>query len=519
MQHYQRLQEYLEQSADLYPEKIALICHEASYSYAVIETRANQLASAFKRLGVKRGDRIVICAGNTVETVISFWATLKASAIVSIISPELTSSKKEYVLKDTDARIFITQPKDTLIQKILDASPELITILINTKSPIKNKNIYTFSQIEEMGDTTRLEPLNIDIDLASIIYTSGSTGEPKGVMLTHRNILAASNSINAYLEHKFEDRFISSLPLSFDYGLYQMIMSFSVAATLILEKDLFLPIKFLKKIQEYRATIVPAVPTLLTLLYDSQRMGKYDLCTVTRVTNTGAALTLKHIDMISELFPKAKIHSMYGLTECKRCTHLPPEAINRKPLSVGKAIPNTEMWIIDMTGNRLPSGHIGQLVIRGSTVMQGYWKKPKETDEKLKPGLLPNERVLYTGDYGWIDEEDFFHFTAREDDIIKTRGQKVSPKEIEDFLMTIDSIKEVAVIGIPDLVYGEAIIVFVAPKTGELNKSMILDYCRNSLESFRQPNKILVLKSLPKNLNGKIDKVELRSAYLGNKYA
>ena len=214
--------------------------------------------------------------------------------------------------------------------------------------------------------------------------------------------------------------------------------------------------------------------------------------------------------MLKDIFPKARIYSMYGLTECKRCTYLPPKDIDRKPSSVGIAIPNTEMWIVDEEGNKVPAGTIGQLVIRGATVMKGYWEKPEATAKKLKPGPLPGEQVLYTGDYCKMDEEGYLYFIGRMDDIIKSRGEKVAPKEVESVLMNIPGVKEAAVIGVPDEILGQAVKAFVVLEEGtELTEKQLQNECQSRLENFMVPKYIVTALSLPKTDTGKIKKTGL----------
>jgi acyl-CoA synthetase (AMP-forming)/AMP-acid ligase II len=238
--------------------------------------------------------------------------------------------------------------------------------------------------------------------------------------------------------------------------------------------------------------------------------GTFDLSSIRYVTNTAAALPVKHVLALRDLFPTAKIFSMYGLTECKRCTYLPPQDLARKPDSVGIAIPNTELWIVDEHDRRLPPGQVGQLVIRGATVMRGYWDKPEATAKKLRPGPLPGEAVLYTGDLCRLDDDGYLYFVSRTDEVIKSRGEKVPPKEVESTLLGISGVREAAVIGVPDDVLGSAIKAFVVPEPGVvLDVSMLQRECRARLESFKVPHQIELRAALPRSSNGKIAKSEL----------
>jgi acyl-CoA synthetase (AMP-forming)/AMP-acid ligase II len=254
----------------------------------------------------------------------------------------------------------------------------------------------------------------------------------------------------------------------------------------------------------------PGVPTIFAILAEMKTLSGYDLSKVRFVTNTAAALPVKHILALKKIFPGARIFSMYGLTECKRCTYLPPEDLDRKPASVGIAIPNTEMWIVDENGTRLPPNSVGQLVIRGATVMKGYWEKPQATAEKLKPGPLPGEQVLYTGDYCRMDEEGYLYFVARMDDIIKSRGEKVAPKEVEAVLFDIDGVKEAAVIGVPDELLGQAVKAFVVLEQGvTMSEKEIQRRCQDKLESFIVPKHVEFVRELPRTNTGKISKTGL----------
>jgi acyl-CoA synthetase (AMP-forming)/AMP-acid ligase II len=323
-------------------------------------------------------------------------------------------------------------------------------------------------------------------------------------------MLTAATSVSSYLEMREDDVVLAVLPLAFDYGLYQMIMSFRVGARLVLERSFTFPAAVLSKVIEEQVTGFPGVPTIFAVLSELRSLEKYDFSRIRYVTNTAAALTQKHLERLRQIFPRAQIFSMYGLTECKRCTYLPPADLARKPGSVGIAIPNTELWIVDEQDRRLPPGEVGQLVIRGATVMRGYWEKPEQTAKKLRPGPFPGELVLYTGDHCRLDEEGYLYFVGRMDDIIKSRGEKVAPKEVESVLVDLPGVKEAAVIGVPDEVLGQAVKAFVVLEAGAcLDERQLIRACQARLESFMVPKVVTLVESLPRTSTGKISKMGL----------
>ncbi|MFO0756267.1 MAG: class I adenylate-forming enzyme family protein [Byssovorax sp.] len=507
------LHDYLHDAAARLPSKIALVCQNRRLSYREIDAAANQLAHALVERGVARGDRVVVLCDNTPEAVIAFWAVLRANAVVSMVHPQTRVDKLAYLLNDCRASALVADGSFTpLVAEAAPRSPHLRTTIIAGRfdaerlSGVRSAVALQEAVAGHAGDRAPAR-LSIDIDLASIIYTSGSTGEPKGVMLTHRNMLTAAASICTYLRNTEDDIILGVLPLSFDYGLYQMIMAFRMGARLVLERSFAFPTQVLNRVVEERVTGFPGVPTIFAVMSDMKTLRDFDFSRVRYVTNTAAALPVKHILMLRELFPTARIYSMYGLTECKRCTYLPPEDIDRKPTSVGVAIPNTEMWIVDDDDHRVPPGTVGQLVIRGATVMAGYWEKPEATARKLRPGPIPGQVVLYTGDYCKMDEDGYLYFVGRMDDIIKSRGEKVAPKEIEHTLLAAPGVKEAVVIGIPDEVLGQAPLAFVVLEDGSSSSEALLRrHCQERLEGFKVPKSIVVRSALPRSPNGKIDK-------------
>lgn len=449
-------------------------------------------------------------ADNGPEAVIAFWATLKANAVVSMINPQTKTDKLAYLLRDSGAAALVTEARLWAVAKAAaERATELHTLVVagELRDAGARANVVAWAAAAR---DLRAEPPSrsaIDVDLAAIIYTSGSTGDAKGVMLTHRNMLTAASSITTYLENREDDVILGALPLAFDYGLYQMIMAFKIGARLVLERSFAYPADVLARVVSEGVTGFPGVPTMFALLAELESLGSYDFSKIRYVTNTAAALPVKHVMMLVRLFPQARIYSMYGLTECKRCTYLPPDDLDRKPTSVGVAIPNTELWLVDENDRRLGPGKVGQLVIRGATVMAGYWRKPEETAKKLRPGPLPGERVLYTGDYCRQDDEGYLYFVGRMDDIIKSRGEKVAPKEVESALVDVAGVKEAAVIGVPDPLLGQAVKAFVVLERGKALGAKDLEReCQRRLESFMVPKHIVFVDDLPKTATGKINK-------------
>lgn len=510
------LHDYVIGSAERLPSKIALVCQGQRLTYAEIDARSNALAHALVKRGVRRGERVLVFADNTVEAAIAFWSVLKADAVVAMVNPLTRSDKLLYLLNDCRAAALITEASltHTFSEAASRAAHLRSVIVAGPLDPERTgglPGITTWDAAVASERTDGPPPRKgIDIDLAALVYTSGSTGDPKGVMLTHRNMLTAATSITGLLENVEDDVILSVLPLAFNYGLYQMIMAFRTGARLVLERSFAYPAQVLNSVIEEGATGFPGVPTMFALLAEMKTLKSHDFSRMRYVTNTADTLGAKHIKVLKDLFPMARIYSMYGLTECKRCSYLPPDDIERKPASVGLAIPNTELWIVDENDSRLGPGEVGELVVRGATVMRGYWEKPEATAKKLRPGPLLGEMVLYTGDYCRLDDEGYLYFVDRMDDIIKSRGEKVAPKEVENVITNIEGVKEVAVVGVPDGILGQAVKAFVVLESGAtVTIRDIQRECQRKLESFMVPKHVELVAELPKTTTGKIKKTGL----------
>ena len=505
--------ELLEYSASLFPHKEALIYKGERLTYGNIECMANQLAHSLMDMGIQRGERVTIYLHNSIETVVAVFAILKAGAIFSVINRTTKFQKLAYILNDCEAKAIITDIEAMdMLTKNKDKVPYLESIYV-TKNQINKKfkaNTLSLPEIFATQKTVKPKNQNIDIDLAALIYTSGSTGNPKGVMLTHLNIISAATSITEYLENMSSDIIINVLPLSFDYGLYQVFMTFKFGGTLILEDSFSYPFAVIETILKEKVTGFPIIPTIASILIRLKNLKKYRFEHLRYITNTAAHLPTSHIYKLREIFTKTRIYCMYGLTECKRVSYLPPEQLDIRPTSIGKGMPNEEVYVVNQKGVRVAPGEIGELVVRGSNVMKGYWGLPEETAMMLKPGIYPWEQVLYTGDLFKIDEDGYLYFVARKDDIIKSRGEKISPKEIENVISNIPSVAEVAVVGVKDEMLGQAIkAIIVKNHDYLLTKEEVKNYCAQNLEDIMVPQIIEFREDLPKTATGKVKKLEL----------
>ena len=399
------VEQFLQDSAARVPDKTALVCGSRRLTYRELSEEVDRVAALMREFGIRRGDRVAIYLENSVETIVSIFAALKAGGVFILIHPTVKAPKVEYLLNNSRAVALICDERHARrLDGTWRAAAHLRTVVVTDGNglPETGKTTIAFAQSPTPRSRGRIAR-NIDIDLAALVYTSGSTGRPKGVMLTHLNILSAAASIAAYLELTADDIILSALPLSFDYGLYQAILAFKVGATLVLERSFMYPHALLETLVRERATGFPIVPPVAAILRQLD-LAKYDLGALRYVTNTGAALPTSHVRALREALPHVSLYLMYGLTECKRVSFLPPSEVDNRPDSVGRGMPNEEVYIVDEQGKRLEAG-VGELVIRGSHVMKGYWEIPEETALVLKPGPLPGERVLFSGDIFRMDSE------------------------------------------------------------------------------------------------------------------
>ena len=498
-------------SASSHPEKIAVIVEGQAYTYSQLLEAVLRLKAALQDRGLKRGDRVAIYMDNTWPCIVSVYGVLLAGGAFFIINPQTKAEKLQFLLENSDAEILLTDGHIApvfvpVVQKISTVTHVIYSGTLKVLPDDDTGYAHFDKVLAENAPSEQFAPV-IPNDLAALLYTSGSTGNPKGVMQTHQAMVFAAWSLIEYLRLSPADKIMLVLPLAFDYGLYQLLMTIKLGATLIVERSFTFPAQIYNRMLDESITVFPGVPTIFAMMAATNRKKKIVFPSVTRITNTAAALAASLIPELKQIFPNALIYKMYGQTECKRISYLEPELVDSKPASVGKAIPGTELFLLSPEGKAVEHGESGILHVRGPHVMAGYWKQPEMTSHMLKDGLLPGERILCTHDRFHMDEEGFLYFEGRSDDIIKTRGEKVSPLEVENALQGISGIKEAAVIGVADETLGQVVKAFIVVEEGiAFKERQLKKMCLATLENFMVPQSIVCLAEMPKTQNGKIDK-------------
>jgi len=513
--HHRLVQDSLYESARLAGSKVALVSEGTRLSFEDLLSRSQRLARALQDRGLLSGDRVAVFMDNGVDAVVAIYGTWIAGGVVMVINPQTKSDKLAFLLADSSARFLLSQAslKRVFRAGLDELHPGLPLPLVMAAGGDPEGCAVTLEEVFRTTSADPLDPGSLATDLAALIYTSGSTGQPKGVMITHQNITFTLGSLIEYLRLGSGERILNLLPLAFDYGLYQLLMAVRLGATLILEQGFGYPAVLEKRIREESITVFPGVPTVFTTLLARAGEREISFPSVRTVTNTAAALAPGLVPGLQRLFPNALIFRMYGLTECKRVCYLEPEELAIRPESVGKAIPGTQTFLLDAEGRQAGPGETGILHVRGPHVMVGYWNQPEMTSEMLRPGRHPADRVLCTHDLFRMDVDGYLYFLGRSDDIIKSRGEKVSPVEVENVLHGISGVQDAAVVGVPDPDLGEAIRAFVSLVPGaQLTEREIRRACQGRLESFMVPQEIVVLAELPKTDTGKVRKKDLLNA-------
>src|SRR5712692_433508 len=510
----------LHTSARRAPEKEALVHGIERLNYLQLARRTTGLAKGLRRAGLNRGDRIGIYLGPSVPQVMSIFGISEAGGVYVPINIELFPEQVAHIAKDCAMKALITTAAKLSTLKALLAqipSLEFVVLTGDQNQTVVSLPQYCFEELCELPGPPDWREQSISKDLAAILYTSGSTGKPKGVMLSHANVMAGSTIVSAYLGITSSDRILAVLPFSFDAGMNQLMTAFEKGGTLVLINFVFAR-EIVQMLLKERITGLAGVPTLWSLLAQpNSTLAKEPLPHLRYITNTGGAMPQAVLKVLREVLPATKVFLMYGLTEAFRSTYLPPEELDRRPTSMGKAIPDTEILVLNEQGKLCKPGEPGELVHRGPTVSLGYWNRPEDTARALRPNpLLPPElgdceKVCYSGDLVKMDEEGFLYFIGRRDTMIKSSGFRISPTEIEEVLFQSGNLRGAAVIGIPDETLGQTIKAFVVPRDGNaLDMETLLAHCAEKMPRYMVPKAIEALSELPRTSSGKVDYPALR---------
>ena len=486
--------EYLFNSAHCSPDKLALVSCGERLTYGELARRARIFAATLQSNGLARGDRVVIFLENSPEAVVALFGVLAAGLCMVIVNPLTTPGRLAFILQHSGAKLIVSSP---VLQRVVREAEQTLGASILTIVMGRN---YAFSD----PPTTCGTPL-IDEDLAAIIYTSGSTGRPKGVVHLHRTIHAGCEVIAEYLQHTSDDVILSFLPLSSSYGLLQILVTFMTGGSVVLLPRFGMAYDLIQHIEREKVTGFAGSPTVYAILLRLENVRPESISTLRYITNAAAGMPPSFVPKLRKLFPATKIYLMHGLTECLRTTYLPPEEIDTRTTSVGTGMKNVELWIEDADGKRLGPGGVGEMMVRSSCVMPGYWNAPEENSARLLPGRFPWEKTLRTGDIFRMDQDGYFHFVARVDEVLKVKGEKVSPLEVEEVIYQIPGVAETRVIGVPHEILGRAIRAEIVLLPGHsLTAADVQSYCKEKLEEFKVPAVVAFVECLPKTEGGKI---------------
>lgn len=510
----------LHTSANRAPEKEALVHGQRRLSYGEVAGLTRGLGAGLQGASIARGDRVGIYLEASVEQVLSIFGISEAGAVFVPINAQLFPEQVAHIAKDCGMKALITKSsKLATLGDLLPQIPSLEFIVVVEDEPIPETplTVHRFEQISAVAPSADKCECSISKDLAAILYTSGSTGKPKGVMLSHANVMAGSSIVSTYLEITDADRILAVLPFSFDAGLNQLMTAFQRGGTIVLINFAFAR-EIVKMLLAERITGLAGVPTLWSLLTQSNStLNKQPVPALRYITNTGGAMPQAVLAILRKSLPTTRVFLMYGLTEAFRSTYLPPEEVDRRPTSMGKAIPDTEILVVNDSGGLCKPSEVGELVHRGPTVSMGYWGRPEDTARALRPNpLLPPElgdceRVCYSGDLVKTDEEGFLYYVGRRDTMIKSSGFRISPTEVEEVLFQSGALRQAAVIGIPDASLGQSIKAFVVAREGStVDIDAIISHCADRMPRYMVPKALEILAELPKTTSGKVDYPALR---------
>ena len=484
--HARSVHGLLEGSAAEFAERTFIVHEDERASYREIDARANRLARLLRERGVEPGDRVLVLATNSSFAVVAGYAAMKAGAVSVPLNAQAPVEAVERARADCGARLLLADLRST-----------------RTATQVTGVEAIVAPELDGLDAT----PLRLDVsehDLAAIIYTSGSTGAPRGVMLSHANILANTASIVEYLGISEADRVLALLPFSYVYGMSVLNTHCAAGAAVVIENRFAFPNTALDTLEREGCTTLPGVPSTFAILLNRSTFAERELTSLRTITQAGGPMAPELTRRLRAACPQARLFVMYGATEASaRLAYLDPAQLDERLGSIGKAIPGVELRVLRADDSEAADDEVGELVARGENIMRGYWGAAEETASVLGP------EGYRTGDLARRDADGYLWITGRARDMIKAGAHRIAAREIEDAVLTFEGVHETAVIGVPDELLGEAIRAYVVfrgePETGELERHL-----KRVLPAYKVPTQLEVLAELPKNLSGKIDKQALR---------
>ncbi|MBK6388237.1 MAG: acyl-CoA ligase (AMP-forming), exosortase A system-associated [Rhodoferax sp.] len=531
------LPELIALTAGRTPKAIVLTSGDSKLNYGELSAKVDQFSSGLMHLGIARGERVAIYLEKRFETVIASFGAPAAGAVFVPVNPLLKPDQVAFILRDCNVRVLVTSPERlALLKDVLAECHDLRHVVVTdpvahagqadlAMAGVIHGPLTLISWGDLLSSPARLGHRVIDTDMAAILYTSGSTGKPKGVVLSHRNMVAGAKSVASYLENGPQDTLLAALPLSFDAGFSQLTTAFHAGARVVLLNYL-MPRDVLKAMEREGVTGLTAVPPLYIQLAQLEWPPAIN-DRLRYFANTGGRMPRETLTLLRQRAPKARPFLMYGLTEAFRSTYLPPEEVDRRPDSIGKAIPNAEILVLREDGSACSPEEPGELVHRGALVGMGYWNDGEKTAERYKllasdapgrqPGLQLPEYAVFSGDTVRMDAEGFLYFIGRRDEMMKTSGYRVSPTEVEEILYATQMVGECVAFGVDHPTLGHAIHVIAthAVSTGPDALNALMSECKSRMPAYMVPAGIeFVAGPLPRNPNGKIDRKLLSTEWL-----
>lgn len=507
-----RLDLVLERTATKYPYKTSFsVCGDRSISFAQLSERSDAAADALRNLGIRRGDRIGILSGHDVDAIILFWGILKISGVVVWLNEEAGIDSLAEVVKNAEARYIFVQTEHDKEQVARAGQPDGCCMLLSELLVPRGSEIRSRPVAKQAADAT---------DTALIVYTSGSSGRPKGVCLSHRNLWTVAQSVVDHMHITDCDSYLMVVPLHYVHGIMQLLVHVLAGATVYCSTSFIFPGAIVKLLRKHAITGFSGVPYHFNALIGRGGLLSADLPDMRWLTVTGGKLAASRIVEIVDSMPNINFHIAYGQTECApRATALDPDKIRQKPDSVGSAIPRVTVMLIDDDGNEVPRGSVGEVVVAGPNVMQGYWRDPDGTADVVD--LLGR---LHTGDLGYFDQDGDLFLVGRISAMIKSAGERIFPEELERILTSHEFIDEAVVVGIADELYGQRTVAHLSfaerckDKAPEQVIETVREYCLSKVPLARAPREYFCWHEFPKKSNGKPDRLRISEGQTGDEF-